>query len=110
MWLLLQGELTTGAWSEKSETIQFADFNFTITRHFLKEHDSGEDKQEDGSRGKEEEIGDKEQQENETEKGFLLQKKKKKNVAQDTARCGMNMSFIISILNETVYICSTYFL
>ncbi|XP_068439010.1 rab3 GTPase-activating protein catalytic subunit isoform X3 [Clinocottus analis] len=47
---LQRGEFTSGSWGEKAQEIQFADFKFHITHHFLKqecEQDSGKDQLEE---------------------------------------------------------------
>ena len=35
MFLNFQGELANGKWLERIETVKFADFQFTLTRHYL---------------------------------------------------------------------------
>ncbi len=42
---VLQAELGTGQWLEKVETVKFADFQFTVTRHYLKHPDEPDNRE-----------------------------------------------------------------
>lgn len=46
-----QGEYTTGTWEEESREINFADFKFSITHHYLKQDCAEGEGKEDGEEG-----------------------------------------------------------
>lgn len=48
---LAQGEYTTGTWEEKSREINFADFKFSITHHYLKQECAESEGKEDSVEG-----------------------------------------------------------
>lgn len=47
----LKGEYTTGTWEEKSREINFADFKFSVTHHFLKQECAESEGKDDGEEG-----------------------------------------------------------
>jgi Rab3 GTPase-activating protein catalytic subunit len=46
-----QGEYTSGTWEEKSQEINFADFKFSITHHYLKQESDKSDLKEELEEG-----------------------------------------------------------
>lgn len=48
---LSQSELTSGTWEERFEEINFADFRFDITHHFLKQEHVRTDQKEEPKEG-----------------------------------------------------------